>query len=493
MAVIKKDGNIMALPLSISRGNPIALDATQVWYEKTQMEAYAKTDPTAYPGQYLTFVDEENKTVEAYVIANAEGTLVKLASTTSSGDVSADIIALQGRCTALEAKVETIEKSLEGISGFDFEVVEELPTTGEKGKIYLKAHEHGDKDVYDEYIWTGEAYEKIGNTDVDLSNYYTKGEVDTALETALEGKQASSANLTALSALTGGGLVRRKSDDTFALDASTYLTASDLEPYATAEALGNVQTAVEANENAIAAINNASTGILTQAKAYTDEKAYDDSALKQSIADNTSSIGTLNTKVDTIEDSLTEVKTTANANAAAITAINDESTGILALAKADTANKTAANKTLIDSLTSRVATVETSLAEKASQSALEAEINRAKAAEKKNEDAINLILDNPSTEAIDSIKELTKYVEEDGATTASLVNRLAGIGGENEPATVLAAIEASSVKVATDETIGGILTSSKFTLAENGAVSTISTDLLSQGIEELVLFGGAAK
>lgn len=499
MAVIKKDGNIMALPLSISRGYPIALDATQVWYEKAQMEAYAKTDPTAYPGQYLTFVDETNSTVEAYVIANTVGTLVKLASTTASGDVSADIVALQGRCSALETRMDTVEKALEGVSGFEFEVVEALPAAGEKGKIYLLAHSHGEKDIYDEYIWTGETYEKIGNTDVDLTNYYTKSEIDskitdalTPINTALDGKQPLAANLTAISALTGGGLVRRKEDNTFELDSAAYITATALEPYVTTETLGTVQTVIEANEAAINAINNETTGILAQAKVYTDEKAYDDSALQQSVADNTSSIEALDTEVDTVKTSISEVKATADANKTAITAINNAETGILAQAQSYADNKAAANKTLIDSLTDRVSTAETSLAEKASQSALEAEINRAKAAEKKNEDAINLILDNPDSETIDSIKELTEYVEKDGATTASLVNRLAGIGGENEPATVMAAIEAASVKIATDDTIGGLRTSAKFTLAENGAVSAISTDLLIQGTDEFVLNGGSA-
>lgn len=251
MAVIKKDGNIMALPLSISRGYPIALDATQVWYDKTAMESYAQTDPTAYPGQFLTYVNETGSTVEAYVIANTAGTLVKLASTTASGDVSADIIALQGRCTELENRVTTIEEALEGVSGFEFEVVESLPATGEKGKIYLVAHNHGEKDIYDEYIWTGTAYEKIGSTDIDLSSYYTKSETDTQISeaiapinTALEGKQASSANLTALAALAGEGLVRRKSDDTFVLDTTAYLTATALEPYATTEALGAIEDSV---------------------------------------------------------------------------------------------------------------------------------------------------------------------------------------------------------------------------------------------------------
>lgn len=69
-----------------------------------------------------------------------------------------------------------INEALSGITGIDIQPVESLPTTGKKGVIYLVAHAHGDKDNYDEYVWVASknAYEKIGNTDVDLSGYVKK-------------------------------------------------------------------------------------------------------------------------------------------------------------------------------------------------------------------------------------------------------------------------------------------------------------------------------
>lgn len=72
------------------------------------------------------------------------------------------------------AQVQTaINESLSGITGIDIQVVDSLPTVGAKGVIYLVAHSHGDKDAYDEYVWVSStnSYEKIGNTDVDLSGY----------------------------------------------------------------------------------------------------------------------------------------------------------------------------------------------------------------------------------------------------------------------------------------------------------------------------------
>lgn len=60
------------------------------------------------------------------------------------------------------------------ITSIDYQVVTVLPNTGIKGTIYLVNHSHGKNDIYDEYIWTNGAYEKIGNTDVDLKNYIQK-------------------------------------------------------------------------------------------------------------------------------------------------------------------------------------------------------------------------------------------------------------------------------------------------------------------------------
>ena len=53
----------------------------------------------------------------------------------------------------------------------EYRVVESLPVTGVRGTIYLIAHNHGDNDTYDEYLWVVDKYEKIGNTDIDLSGY----------------------------------------------------------------------------------------------------------------------------------------------------------------------------------------------------------------------------------------------------------------------------------------------------------------------------------
>ena len=80
-----------------------------------------------------------------------------------------------------------INEAIGGLTGISFEVVETLPTRGKTGVIYLVAHSHGAGDNYDEYVWLekSESYEKIGNTDVDLSNYVTKNDITIMTEQEL--------------------------------------------------------------------------------------------------------------------------------------------------------------------------------------------------------------------------------------------------------------------------------------------------------------------
>lgn len=93
MATILNDAAYMGFPLSIKRGNPAPVDTTAVWYDKTELETYAKTGATAYVGQVLALV--AGGKCEAYMISNENGDLVKLAQTTASGDLASDVSNLQ--------------------------------------------------------------------------------------------------------------------------------------------------------------------------------------------------------------------------------------------------------------------------------------------------------------------------------------------------------------------------------------------------------------
>lgn len=104
-------------------------------------------------------------------------TYSKIASPTFTGTPKAPTAAegtntTQIATTAFVARA--ISSAVSGITSISYQVVASLPESGSAGVIYLVAHSHGTSDSYDEYIWTGTAFEKIGNTDVDLSGYLQK-------------------------------------------------------------------------------------------------------------------------------------------------------------------------------------------------------------------------------------------------------------------------------------------------------------------------------
>lgn len=61
------------------------------------------------------------------------------------------------------------------VMGGGYLVVDELPDIGDSQHIYLVPNGSGG---YDRYIYSDDEWVNIGNTEVDLTNYYTKAEVD---------------------------------------------------------------------------------------------------------------------------------------------------------------------------------------------------------------------------------------------------------------------------------------------------------------------------
>ena len=130
MATIMNDAAYMGFPLSIKRGNPAPVDTTAVWYDKTELETYAKSGATAYVGQILTLV-ADNK-CEAYMISNEAGTLIKLASTTASGDLASDVSALQGKVASLIEKVGSAQEGETTATGL-YALIEAAQKQADKG------------------------------------------------------------------------------------------------------------------------------------------------------------------------------------------------------------------------------------------------------------------------------------------------------------------------------------------------------------------------
>lgn len=130
MATIMNDAAYMGFPLSIKRGNPAPVDTTAVWYNKTELETYAKSGATAYVGQILTLV-ADNK-CEAYMISNEAGTLIKLASTTASGDLASDVATLQDKVTSLIEKVGAAQEGETAATGL-YALIEAAQKQADKG------------------------------------------------------------------------------------------------------------------------------------------------------------------------------------------------------------------------------------------------------------------------------------------------------------------------------------------------------------------------
>lgn len=83
--------------------------------------------------------------------------------------------------SATQGKV--LKTMISNLANLRIEVVNQLPSTGETNVIYLVKKAGTNPDVHDEYVYVEGNWEKIGNTEVDLSNYYTKDQVYTKSET----------------------------------------------------------------------------------------------------------------------------------------------------------------------------------------------------------------------------------------------------------------------------------------------------------------------
>ena len=144
---------------------------------KSQIEAY----------KYQTSAQVESAiTAKGYQTAdNVESAITAKGYRTAEQVESA--ITAKGYQTSAQVQ-SAITSALSGVTSIDLQVVKSLPTTGKKGVIYLVAHSHSDSgDIYDEFVWveSTKTFEKIGNTDVDLSAYVKSADITDISETDL--------------------------------------------------------------------------------------------------------------------------------------------------------------------------------------------------------------------------------------------------------------------------------------------------------------------
>jgi len=163
-----QDGVISATDTTYTAGNGISINNGEI---SANLTGYATSEDL---NNGLSFKQD---TLTA-------GTGINLVNSVISAESEIDDLHAGSATTYSSNKIIELTQGL----GFDVEIVQALPQTGDAQTIYmLPKADSAATDVYDEYIYTNNAWEKIGNTQTDLSQYYTKSETDTLLN----GKQTT--------------------------------------------------------------------------------------------------------------------------------------------------------------------------------------------------------------------------------------------------------------------------------------------------------------
>lgn len=125
----------------------------------------------------ITAAGEENviETVQRNGVALTVNNKTVNVEVPTDADIQA-LVTAYGYQTASDVD-DAIADALADVTTIDFEVVQSLPATGEKGVIYLVSNSGTSPNVYDEYIYVNGAFEKIGTTEVDLSGYVQASEM----------------------------------------------------------------------------------------------------------------------------------------------------------------------------------------------------------------------------------------------------------------------------------------------------------------------------
>lgn len=316
-----------------------------------------------------------------------------------------------------KAVKEAIE-SLASITGF--KVVSELPETGDKNTIYILKPEGKTQGPYEEWIYVDSKWEKIGDTDIQIQNYYKKSEVgegfsesstvkayieaqDAAVKDTVDTASATSTDNHVTVNLTGTvgnhGLTVSTSDIASAAD----LTA--------------LTTRVTTAESDIDAVETKLAGIDGTVKAYVDAvdaKVDAETARAEGVE------GDLNTHLTTAEG---KIATNTQQIAANTTAIADETS------RATTAENALDGR--LDDVEGKLAGLpEDKTIEQAIEEAVSAEETRATAAEGALADRAtaletkvgNATLDTTAKDLSGAVNELKSAVDADTTAIGTLAS-----------------------------------------------------------------------
>lgn len=132
---------------------------------------------TEIPDEYPEWIDTANEKIKE---------MDNLNITTERVEDGVDIVLTDKKGNTTRTEVKDGAPGPQGPQGepgaVKMQVVDTLPDVGETDTIYLlKKEKLGVQNLYDEYVYTNSSWEHIGDTSVDLSDYYTKEESDTKL------------------------------------------------------------------------------------------------------------------------------------------------------------------------------------------------------------------------------------------------------------------------------------------------------------------------
>ena len=150
-----------------------------------------------------------------------------------------------------------IADQIGGAGKLTYSVVEALPqvASADPYTIYLVSRSAGQKttDVYDEFLLINGAFEMIGNTEVDFSNYYTKSEIDTKVNdlksTGTDTKDTAS--IAGAKLYADDAVANKNVGATGETGASALVTASASNNSVTVGTTSKLQTAVASAESAL--------------------------------------------------------------------------------------------------------------------------------------------------------------------------------------------------------------------------------------------------
>ena len=134
----------------------------------------------------LTSLDDSNKVefsrIDQSINAVNEkvNTLIDSGIKTQIDNSIVDNLESEDSNKSLSANQGRILKGMiDGLNSGIIKVVESLPEEGDENIIYLIKKAQSRTDLYEEYLWVNGAWELLGNTSIDITNYYTKEEIDT--------------------------------------------------------------------------------------------------------------------------------------------------------------------------------------------------------------------------------------------------------------------------------------------------------------------------